>query len=127
MDEAVICPGCGCPTNNYTSQLNAAKTIHSNDYPAIQRFAEQAKPIKVLGIFAAVLMFGIGFIFSIIIWIKSSGIIAPEVTTTNPDEIAELEEAKRNLNLGRRLAGFPIAAIGISIFLGILLVPIFSL
>lgn len=68
------------------------------------------------GIIAAILMFGIGIIFSIIILVKKSKIQVPNVSTTNPTELAELEDAKKRLDLGTRLAGLPFIAIGICIF-----------
>ena len=74
MDEAVICPNCGCATNNYqaTNTTQNTTSIYSEDYPIIKNFADVAKNIKTLGIIAAVLMLGIGLIFSIIIWITTT-------------------------------------------------------
>ena len=126
MDEAVICPNCGCATNNYNqSSSTSINSVYSNDYPIIRKFAEQAQTIKNLGIVAAVLFLGIGIIFSIIIWIKSRDIKIPEITTTNPNEIAEFEEAKRKLNLGNRLAGLPLLGLGIALFICVVIVPFF--
>ena len=70
MDEAVICPNCGCATNNYNAPqqpINTATNTYSDDYLTIKQFSEQARILRNLGIFAAVLMFGIGIIFSIVI------------------------------------------------------------
>lgn len=114
MDQAVVCPHCGCATAKFASQPS---NQFSNDYPAIRAFAEKAKRVKVLGIIGAVLMFGIGIIFSIIIWVMKSNITPPIVNTTNNQEIAELEKAKRDLDLGFRLSGLPLIALGISILI----------
>lgn len=121
MDEAVICPNCGCATNNYQATNTAQNTtsIYSEDYPIIKNFADVAKNIKTLGIIAAVLMLGIGLIFSSIIWITTSKVKIPEITTTNPNEIAEFESAKRNYNLGKALAILPVAAICLCFSIGI--------
>ena len=116
-DAALICPACGCATSNYTQPTVQHQVTASADYPAIKEFDSQASTIKTLGIFAAILMFGIGFIFSIIIKVKSSGIVIPQVTTTDPKEIAMLEEAKRKLDVGNRLAALPLIAIGICIII----------
>lgn len=92
MDQAVICPHCGCATAKFNSQPTSQ---FSSDYPAIRACAEQARQIKILGIISAVLMFGIGIIFSIIVLCKSAKTKEPAVSTTNPQEIAELEKARR--------------------------------
>ena len=109
MNEAVICPSCGCPTNNFTQNTNDC----SNDYIAIQEFARKAKNIRTLGILAAIFCFGIGIIFSIIIWVQSKTIVAPEISTTNPKELVEFEIAKRYLKIGDILSTIPIIALGI--------------
>lgn len=122
MDEAVICPSCGCPTNNFSAQSPAQPTvnIYSSDYPIIKEFAEKAKTIKTLGILATIFMLGIGLIFSIIIWLSAKKIAIPEITTTNPNEIAEFESAKRKYALGCGLSFMPITGIGISIIIGMI-------
>lgn len=114
MDEAVVCPNCGCVTNNYAPKAND----YSNDYIAISEFSRKANTIKTLGILAAVLCLGIGIIFSIIVWIQSSGIVVPSVTTNNPKEIADLELAKKRIDLGKRLSGVPLLAHGICFAIG---------
>ena len=117
MDEAVICPNCGCATNNYNAPQQPINTTntYSDDYLTIKQFAEQARVLRNLGIAAAVLMFGIGIIFSIIIWVKQSKNKIPEITTTNPAEIAEFETAKRRYKLANSLSGLPLIAIGLCI------------
>ncbi len=114
MDEAVVCPNCGCATNNYTPKAND----YSNDYIAISEFSRKANTIKTLGILAGVLCLGIGIIFSIIIWIQTSSIVVPGITTKNPKEIADFELAKKRIELGKKLAGIPLIAIGICFFIG---------
>ena len=130
MDEAIVCPNCGCATNNYaapkTVQEVTITNSYSNDYVAIKKFSEQARTLRNLSIFAAVFMFGIGIIFSIIIWIKAGSIKIPEVQTTNPVELAELETAKRHLKLANSLACLPIIGIGLGIMIGSLL-PMFMM
>ncbi len=117
MDEAVICPNCGCATNNYNSQqqqpIHTTVNTYSDDYLTIKQFSEQALVLRNLGIFAAVLMFGIGIIFSIIIWVKQSKNKIPEITTTNPAEVAEFETAKRRYILANKLSSLPIIAISL--------------
>ena len=113
MDEAVICPNCGCATANYAPKTND----YSDDYIAIQEFLSKANTIKTLGIFAAVLSFGIGIIFSIIIWIQASNIVAPEISTTNPKDIADFELAKQRIQLGNTLSALPLIGIGIVMLL----------
>lgn len=112
MDQAVVCPHCGCATAQFNPQPS---NQFSHDYPAIRAYAEQAKQVKVLGIIGAVLMFGIGIIFTIIVWCKLAKTKVPVVRTNNPLEIAELEKAKRDMLLGQRLSSIPMFAIGIVI------------
>ena len=84
----------------------------------IKDFAEKANSIKVLGIIATVLCFGIGFIFSIIIMVKSSGLTAPAVIPENPYDAAQLEKAKKDFNLGKKLAAIPFIALGLCFIIG---------
>lgn len=116
VDEAIVCPYCGCATNNYTSQQTTiVNNLYSDDYVAIKDFADKAHSVKVLGIWAAVLCFGIGIIFSIIAFSKKVQI--PEITTTNPNEIAELESAKKEYSTGIWLATIPCFVISICILI----------
>ena len=119
FDEAVFCPGCGCATEK-TPPLTTTATP-TNDIIAIREFSEKATVVRNLGIVAAVLMFGIGIIFSIVIWVMSAGLKpALGITTTNPIELAELEAAKKRLKLGTTLSTLPILGIALSIFIGAL-------
>ena len=119
-DEALICPACGCATMNFHTAQAAQpqQNVYSSNYLPIHEFAVQAANIRNLGIAAAILMFGIGIIFSIIIFIKAPKIAVPEAANANPNELAELEDAKRKLNLGQRLAALPIIGIGLCLFVG---------
>lgn len=113
MDEAVICPNCGCYTEN-----SQKKNTASSDFMAIQQFASAAGSLKVMGIFAAILCFGIGIIFTIIIKVRGKGLAIPEVSTTNVQELSLLEKGKRDLKLANTLSALPLLAIGISIIVG---------
>lgn len=171
MGDAVVCPYCGYPTNNYSQPVNPAASDNyansnpnnyvngnpncnpnnyannypnnnannyvnnypnnnannyvnnypnsfSNDYPAIRAFSEKAKATRNISIVAAVLCFGIGFIFSIVTWIRLSGSTPPVITTTNPFEIAEYEAGKRYLGQAKILASIPVFAIALSVVIG---------
>ncbi len=96
MDEAVICPNCGCPTNNYTQSKQETKVGHSDDYVIIKEYAEKAKRAKILGVIAVVLSLGIGLIFTIIGMVITPN-HPPVVTTTLPHEIAEFNKAKSDI------------------------------
>ena len=137
-DNLVNCPVCGSPTavqaqqpvqnqynqpiiqqpyqyqqNQYTGMPGFA-----GNYPIIQDFVDQAKSLRNLGIAAAVLMFGIGFIFSIIIFVKSRKLKAPELFNPTPDEITQLEDGKKKLKTAKILAILPFVACGISFISG---------
>lgn len=118
-DEAVICPHCGCgtvnyyATNNHTAQTQQApvannSSTYSQDYIAIEEFSENVRSTYTLGIISLVLMFGIGLIFSIIVWVKAKSISIPNISTTNPNEIAMLESAKRKLKSALAFANAPL-------------------
>lgn len=114
---AVICPHCGCYTNNNQNNNAPYQQSTSSDYLVISNFHSQAKTIRNLGIVAALLMFGIGFIFSIIIAVKAPSVQIPNITTVDQKELALYEDAKRKLDLGKRLAACPLIAIGICIII----------
>ena len=120
LNEAVICPNCGCATNNYHTHISPQpQSISSSaDYMAITQFYEHATTLRNLGIVAAILMFGIGIIFSIIIWVKAKSIQIPEVQTTNPQELAQLETAKHRYKTANTLASLPIFGIALGFMLG---------
>lgn len=121
VDEAIVCPYCGCATNNYVENPKDNSNGYSEEYPAIKEFAEKANTMKVLGIFAAILMFGVGLIFSIIIWVMKSSLEIPEITTKNTNEIAEYEAAKRKLKTAELCAALPLIGLGLSIFIAMFL------
>ena len=122
MDEAVVCPNCGCATGDFYNRSRSS--TYSSDYPIVKEFSAKAKKVKTLGIIALILCCGIGIIFSIAIWIMTGGINInktpiPKVNLSDPREIAEFEEAKRNILLGKKLAMVPYCIIAIC--LGILI------
>lgn len=121
-DAAMICPSCGCATINFAQAQSAPKASNSSDYLAISNFYSQAKTIRNLGIVAAILMFGIGIIFTIVIAVKARSIPIPEVSTNDQRELALLEDAKRKLALGRKLAALPMLALSLCMFIGMMVV-----
>ena len=84
----------------------------------IQDFANKANTIKTLGIVATVLCLGIGFIFSIILLVKASGLSEPNVIPANQFEADMLEKAKKNIQTGKKLSAIPFIAIGLSFIIG---------
>ena len=66
-------------------------------------------------------MFGIGFILSIVIWIMSSGLNEPVVNPQNPADMEVLQKAKKDLNLGKKLAFVPFIALALSFLFGVFL------
>ncbi len=126
-DEAIFCSACGADSNNFYSAYGnpyagstpygAAPGFSANSM-AIQEFSQKASTIQTLGIFSAVLMFGIGFIFSIVIWIMMSSAKEPFVPTATPQEQAMLESARKKLKLGKTLSFLPILGFALSFFIG---------
>ena len=114
IGESSFCPKCGNALNGANNN-SKSQNDYSDDYIKIREFVSEAKTIRNLGIWAAVLCFGIGIFFSIIIWIKAKNTIIPEITTTNANEIADFNDAKKKFDLGQRLAALPLIVIGIAI------------
>lgn len=112
-----FCPNCGSMNDSIVN--TAPNPNHTEDYVTIHNFHERAKSIQTLGIVAAVLMFGIGIFFSIAIWVMAKNTTVPTITTTNPVERAEFEDAERKFKLGQSLAGLPLIAIGLCIAIGL--------
>lgn len=111
MDEAVICPGCGCPTGNQMSgvaqTVNAAPQFvnaHTADWPKIQEYSGKATAVKVWAIISMCLVLGVGAIPGFITSIAGSALKTPVVTTTNPEELSTLEIAKKKHESGKSLA-----------------------
>ena len=116
-DEAVICLFCGCATSNFASTQAQPQSSCSSDYLAISNFYAQAKTIRNLGIAAAILMFGIGIIFSIIVMVKQRSITIPSIITNDQRELALFEDAKRKFKLGKTLACLPVIALGLCLMI----------
>ena len=142
-DETIYCPGCGSAAGNSYAGGNAyngnnayannnaygnnnfyaggnpyATPGPSMDYMAIRQFSEKAKTIRNFGIIAAILMCGVGIIFSIVIWVMMNGLTEPFVTTTNPYELAALESARKDLKLGKILSFLPVGVLVLSFMIG---------
>ena len=101
MDEAVICPGCGCAVGSGPRPMAEQ---HSEFYLTVKRFSDQVKPVYTISIVSIVLCLGIGIIFAILSMVRSSKIVVPELSLTNPSEQAEFESAKKKLALAKKLA-----------------------
>lgn len=112
-DEAIICPQCGCATSNYQAPVTNSKAnpVYSQDYIALKEFEEQVNSVYFISIIALVLFLGIGLIFSIATWLKAKAIVIPKITTTNPNEIALFESAKRKLGKAFGFANAPLYVI----------------
>ncbi len=99
-------PQYGQPQYGYPGMVN----------PEIEEFAKKAKTIKILGILAAVLMFGIGIIFSIVIWITKAPV--PFASPGNPVEAQLIQQAIKDRELGKKLAGLPLIGLAIAFAVG---------
>ena len=142
-DNLTNCPVCGSPTviqaqqpqqtqpqqpmpNQVIYQQPYANPYQPNPYNngmqgfmggnqgAILDYTDEATSIRNLGIVAAVLMLGIGFILSIIVFVKASRLKEPQLFNPTPDELAQLEAGKKKLKVARILAILPFVACGLS-------------
>ena len=126
LDEAVICPHCGCATGNYPNNTtNQTNNGHSADYPQLKSFMEQVKTPYVLSIVSLVLCLGIGFIFAIISMIQCKNIQVPSLNLTTPADIAEFESAERKLSTAKRLSavslGIALIVLGLAFLIGMII------
>ncbi len=112
MDEAVVCIHCGCAVALNSNVANSSAP--TNDIIAIRGFAARAKNAKVWGVITLILMFGIAIIpgFINLYYIKNTK--EPEITTTNPLELAEFETAKKTLK-----TAYTLTSIGTAVNLGL--------
>ena len=122
LDEAVICPNCGCATKNLNSRTDHSG--HSENYHKLVEYKNNAKSVFVLGILSLVLSMGIGFIFMIINYVKILSMKKITEADINPQtnaEVAEFKEAEKKFKTGSALT-----AIGMGIFFVLLFIIIVS-
>ena len=84
----------------------------------IAEYLKEAKRLRTWGIVATVLMFGIGFIISIVNFIQMKKLKEPMLYNPTPAEIAELENAKKVLKTAKILSYIPFIALAISFVVG---------
>ena len=120
-NSANFCDSCGFATANQSAAilLKANISSPSQDYLAIKAFEDGVAEVYTLSLFSVVFFFGIGIIFSIAVWSKVKTLFIPQVTTTNPIEIATLESSKKKLKTTLSLVNIPLYAL---IFTGILII-----
>lgn len=100
VEEAVVCPYCGCATANYVAaavQPRASKQ-HSAQYTQVLEFSGQVKKAYTFAIIALATCLGIGAVFAFpnvsrIKKLKDH----PDIPVTDPDEIRVYEAAKSKL------------------------------
>jgi len=128
LNNEVICPNCGSVTTSANQsyappvqqQYNPGYNFNmSPTYAAVKDFASKASSAQALGIVATVLMFGIGFIFSIIVWVKTSGLKNVSFSELPPEEDAMYQKALKQLKTAKILSFMPIVGIVLSILIGI--------
>ena len=89
-----------------------------NDKAELFAFAKAAKSMQTSGIIATVLMFGIGYAFSIALWIQRSKVKIPQLMLNDPMDIAMFEKAKKQYNTAFILSFMPIVGFVISFIIG---------
>lgn len=119
-DQAIICPGCGCPTENYnksvavTEQTTSSPDNKNNIASAatVARFSAEVKSIWVLSLIGLLLCLGIGIIFSLIALSKIKKLPAIDSEITDPRVMSDYEIAKRKLKSASTMAsiGFCVPA-----------------
>ncbi|MBQ7906635.1 MAG: zinc-ribbon domain-containing protein [Clostridia bacterium] len=122
---AAFCSSCGAAVNGGVAGAAPVYTTTrgmSDNYSKIKAEYDRARGTKVLGVWAAILCFGIGIFFSIGVWTRCSNISIYNIKNVSPEERYMIEETDRQYELARKLARVPIAAIGICIIMtGILI------
>ena len=107
----------GQPYNQAYNPYSATPGVSQNTY-LVNEFYRQAKSLRNYGIAAAILMFGIGFIFSIIIVVKGRKLQEPVLYNPTPVELADLESGRKALKTANILALLPAIALGLSFIVG---------
>ncbi len=108
-DEAIICPACGCATANYHTPVESKKeAIYSDDYVTIKEFEDTVNGLRGFSIVSLILCLGIGVIFCLIVWMRAKALEIPRIKTTNPNEVALLESAKRRLKTALNFTFIPV-------------------
>lgn len=102
------------PPNNFYGNVSPTSRL-------IADYESKASTMKILGIVATVLMFGIGIIFSIAIWVMKSSITAPPIATLDPIELHRIQEANKKISLATTLSFIPIAGLILSFAIGFMI------
>lgn len=89
-----------------------------NEKAELSAFAKAAKSMQTTGIIATVLMFGIGFAFSIALWIQRSKVTVPQITSNDPADIAMFTKAKKQYDTAFILSFMPIIGFVIGFIIG---------
>lgn len=93
FDEAVVCPHCGCSTENYQTSSN--NNVSDADYPKFQAYKEKVNSAFILAIISLVTCLGIGIIFELIWLFTFRKLTVPNIKLKNPRNIAEFESTQR--------------------------------
>lgn len=126
-DQAVICPGCGCPTKNYNKPASDSKSV-STGYSSmanssaaqVARFSAEVKSIWILALLSLIFSLGIGIIFFIIAAIKNKNLPAITSDLTDSRDIAEYESAKLKLKSARTMLGVFSIIFGLCLLIGMI-------
>lgn len=78
-----------------------------NEHYAILEYYQKAKTAKILGIIAAILCAGIGFIISIVVFIMLDRMTAPTVKDADEEDMELFRLAKHHARTARTLARIP--------------------
>ena len=69
LDNAIICPSCGCPTQKYYQGQTKTTYQHSDYYPALCERTRKINTCFVFSLISLVTSMGIGLIFAIIAYV----------------------------------------------------------
>lgn len=120
-DAAVVCTGCGCPTQNYKKESQPAQPVNYgvSAQPVIdfekESYLKQVNTAYVLAIVSVVLCLGIGIIFAVIASIMVSKL--PTVTwNDNAYETAQRVAAQNKIATVRKLIIIPFVVFSLALF-----------
>lgn len=120
-DTAVVCTGCGCPTQNYKKEIQSVQPVnhsvttqHIMDFEK-ESYLKQVNTAYVLSIVSVVLCLGIGIVFAVIASIMVSKL--PMVTwNDNAYETAQRVAAQNKIATVRKLIIIPFVIFTIAVF-----------
>ena len=99
LDDAIICPACGCPTRKYYQGQTQTSYQHSDYYPELCEYTRKINTCFVFSLISLITSMGVGLIFAIVAYVLSLNIrpFPYADKLTNPEEIDLYNHSEKKL------------------------------